>query len=82
MKNCPQCGSDEGYEMRGNQRTYHPLDDNLELDSWNTGEITFDTTDDGADIIYCVSCDSELSRDSLIDPACASDVTIYGAGSQ
>ncbi len=78
---CPECGSTEGFEMRGNQRTYHRLDANLELDSWDGGEITFDTNDTGRDIVYCVSCDSEWDRDQLTDdPAVRPDVTVYGAG--
>lgn len=63
---CPACGSDEGFEMRGNQRTYHVLDADLELDSWSGGEITFDVTDTGEDIVYCLSCDAELSKKEVV----------------
>ena len=61
---CPQCGSSE-FEKRGEQRTYHPLADDLSDDSWTTGEIEMDTDNNGQDVIYCNSCDSELTEDEI-----------------
>lgn len=34
---CPECGGTE-FEKRGEQRTYHRLDDDLGDDSWTTGD--------------------------------------------
>ena len=63
---CPQCEGME-FEKRGEQRTYHPLGPDLSDDSWSTGEITMDTTDEEPyeEIIYCLNCDSEFTESEL-----------------
>lgn len=57
---CPRCGCAD-FEKRGERRTYHPLNADLEADSWNEGDIEmdmFDGTDD--EVVYCCGCDSEF----------------------
>lgn len=73
MKPCPVCTSDEGFEKRGDRRVYFVLDETLSEDTWNEGEITTDTFEDGEDILYCLACDSELrERWILLDEVCIS----------
>ena len=63
---CPECGKNEGFEKRAERRTYHSLDENLELDTWSEGDdFTFDTFESGEEIIYCLHCDASLTEAEL-----------------
>ncbi len=59
---CPKCDSTE-LEMRGSRRCYAPLDDDGEIDGWNEGDIDWDGTEDGKELIYCLVCDTEFTRE-------------------
>lgn len=58
---CPACGMDD-VEMRGQRRVYAQLDDTGQIDGWNDGEVDWDVTDDGKDLLYCNYCDHEWGR--------------------
>ena len=59
---CPQCLDEAEFEIRGDRRVYITLDDDLEEDEWteaDSNSIEIDSFEDGAEIVYCTSCDSE-----------------------
>lgn len=73
MSACEVCGS-TALEKRGERRIYAPLDQRGQVDGWSEGDdITWDTDDDGNEIVYCTACDHETAVLPIPDPRAAMD---------